>query len=65
MDGMSTPPQGGGVVKHPSIHPATHHLSAAPLAALTRPTAACPLLKGEWMMVMVMMYLHKQQASVA
>ena len=28
-------------------------------AALTHPTAASPLLKGEWMMVMVMMDLHK------
>ena len=29
------------------------------------PTAASPLLKGEWMMVMVMMDLDKQHSSVA
>ena len=29
------------------------------------PTAASPLLKGEWMMVMVMMDLQKQHSSVA
>ena len=34
-------------------------------AALTNPTAASPTLKGEWMMVMVMMDLHMQDSSVA
>ena len=34
-------------------------------AALTHPTAASPLLKGEWMMVMVMMDLDNQQSSVS
>ena len=40
MDGMSTPPQGGGVIKHPSIHPATHHLSAAPPGS-SNPAHSC------------------------
>ena len=43
VDGWNehTPP-GGGVIKHPSIHPATHHLSAAPPGSSNPPHSCLP-----------------------
>ena len=42
MEWSHPPPGGEGVIKHPSIHPATHHLSAAPPGSSNPPHSCLP-----------------------
>ena len=39
---ITPPPRGEGVIKHPSIHTATHHLSAAPPGSSNPPHSCLP-----------------------